>query len=332
MDFEGRFDASQGGFEPLSCNTGVHRPVPTPAPPFRLDWLRVSCPDVNHPDLSFLLRSHGLHPKMNKGKHGYDVEDIWYEDFLCVGKPLLRVWHGGEAQRGRMTIEASGRGSERVASILARSGVAFTLRRADLALDLRCAFGDGRDIVLFARERWPYKGTKPSLRMIDDLGSGEGCTLYLGTSSGLCMARWYEKGKEQRDLLNQDWMRLEFQIQPQSREQGDWMAEDILAGKFDDVLQVTWAPHVLKGFIADYGDRVIKKEVKMVKDFDDKLDVLTHQWRRMFDIAVELSGGDAEGFRQMFLDSMARNDKRAAEARSAHALRDRDLRDDPIPY
>ena len=164
------------------------------------------------------------------------------------------------------------------------------------------------------------------------MGSGEGCTLYLGASSGLCMLRWYEKGKEQRDASAPDWMRLEFQIQPQSPEQGAWMAQDVLSGKFDDVLAVTWAPHVLKRFIDGYGDRVIKKEVKMVKDFDDKLDVLTHQWRKAFDMALELSGGDLSAFGQMFVDSMDRNDKRAAEQRAAIAQREREIEDEPIPF
>lgn len=279
-----------------------------------------------------MLRFSGLHQVCGKGKHGYLHEDAWFTDALCVGKPLLRVWHGGDAQRERMTVEASGRNSERVASILARSGVAFTLRRADLALDMECQFGDGRDIILHARDTWPYRGGRPSIRLIDDCGTGEGCTQYLGTSGGLCMLRWYEKGKEQRDASAPDWMRLEFQIQPQSPEQGVWMAQDVLSGKFGEVLAVTWAPHVLKGFIAEYGDRVVQKEVRVDKDFEDKIDVLTYQWRRLFDLVEELSGGDAEGFRRMFLDSMARNDKRAAEQRTAVAQRVRDIESDPIPF
>lgn len=332
MHFEGRFGTLQAPEFPPSCNTGGINQRTDSSPPFRLDWLRVSCALSSLSGLSDLLRFSGLHQVCGKGKHGYLHEDAWYTDVLCVGKPLLRVWHGGDAQRDRMTVEASGRNSERVASILSRSGVSFTLRRADLALDMTCLFGEGRDLILHARDTWPYRGPKPSMRTIDDMGTNEGCTFYLGGNTGLCKLRWYEKGKEQRDASAPDWMRLEFQIQPQSQQQGEWMARDVLAGKFVNVLGVTWAPHVLKGFIAGYGDRVMDKEVKVDKDIQDKLDVLTYQWRRVFDLVEELSGGDGEGFRQMFLDSMARNDKRAGERYREEAKRGLDLRDDQIPY
>lgn len=317
MNSEGLIGTSQGSFLPPSCNTGVNSPVSPISPSFRLDWLRLSCQVNHHQFLSGLLLSKGLHPVTGRGRHGYEFEDTWHDDCMCVGKPVLRVWHGGIHQRDRMTIESSGRHSEWVARFAASSHVAFTLRRADLALDLSADFVDGQDLIMQALDEWPYRGIKPKPRLISDMGLGDGCTLYLGSSGGECMLRWYEKGKEQRDPLALDWMRLEFQIQPKDSANGDWMASALLAGRFSDVLRATWAPAVISRFYDGYGDKVIRKEVKMVKDFDDKMDVLTRQWRTIFDKAFELSGGDPQGFYDLFADSIARNDRRDSENRSA---------------
>lgn len=63
----------------------------------------------------------------------------------------------------------------------------------------------------------PPRGSKPVARLIDDQGSGKGCTYYVGSRQSGKMFRGYEKGKEQGDV-NSPWFRVEVEYRATHRE------------------------------------------------------------------------------------------------------------------
>lgn len=63
----------------------------------------------------------------------------------------------------------------------------------------------------------PARGAKPVPRLVDDMGSGKGCTFYLGSRESGKLFRGYEKGKEQGDPAS-PWFRCEVEWRNRHRE------------------------------------------------------------------------------------------------------------------
>lgn len=61
------------------------------------------------------------------------------------------------------------------------------------------------------------RGARPVPRLIDDMGSGKGCTFYLGSRESGKLFRGYEKGKEQGDPAS-PWFRCEVEWRNRHRE------------------------------------------------------------------------------------------------------------------
>lgn len=59
-------------------------------------------------------------------------------------------------------------------------------------------------------------GRAPSARLVDDLGSGKGKTLYIGRRQNGKLCRVYEKGKQLGDPQS-PWCRVEVELRAQSR-------------------------------------------------------------------------------------------------------------------
>jgi len=130
---------------------------------------------------------------------------------------------GGESQRGRMLVSLTGVGCSLVSSwaplvdLLHLWGGRIT--RADIAAD----FFDGAlqvddALQAFHEGRFCGRGRKPCGQLVDDLGSGKGRTLYVG--SGERMVRVYEKDKETggAKVGPSDWVRVELQQRRGDRE------------------------------------------------------------------------------------------------------------------
>jgi phage replication initiation protein len=94
------------------------------------------------------------------------------------------------------------------------------ITRLDLAVDdfegttynlewCKRAFADG--------EFNPARGARPVPRLIDDMGSGKGCTFYLGARESGKLFRGYEKGKEQGEPES-PWFRCEVEWRNRNRE------------------------------------------------------------------------------------------------------------------
>lgn len=101
-----------------------------------------------------------------------------------------------------------------VAEWLERVGASVT--RLDIARD--CL---GGEYTLGDARRWYQEGgftinRRPSASFIDDMGSGKGCTFYVGSRENGKMLRVYEKGKQLGDKFS-PWVRFELELKNRDR-------------------------------------------------------------------------------------------------------------------
>lgn len=162
----------------------------------------------------------------DKGWMGYEAR-ILFGESGCYGF----VAFGGQSQRNTVSIQLTGACCRRVSSWSAFSHFCARyegkITRVDLAYDdfnsehytlAECVqlFRDGAFVSANA--------TPSSGRLVDDLGSGAGSTLYIGNRSSGKLCRIYEKGKQLGDK-NSRWIRYEVEYRSKNREIG-W---DVLA-------------------------------------------------------------------------------------------------------
>lgn len=130
--------------------------------------------------------------------------------------------YGGDTQRGTAHLELNGHGCARITDWNAvrlwceTYGVRIT--RVDLAHDDFKAesVSIGKALAWLHEGRFGAGGRSPSARLIDDLGSNKGKTLYVGQRQNGKLCRIYEKGKQQGDPLS-CWCRVEVEFRGKSR-------------------------------------------------------------------------------------------------------------------
>lgn len=92
------------------------------------------------------------------------------------------------------------------------------ITRVDIAFD---DFEGKNDIASceekFRNGEFITRGTPPKMKKIDDFGSGDGCTNYVGKRESGKMLRVYEKGKQLGDKLSK-WVRWELELRSKDRE------------------------------------------------------------------------------------------------------------------
>ena len=130
--------------------------------------------------------------------------------------------YGGEYQRGTAHLELNAHGCGQIQDWNAvrawceAHGVRIT--RIDLAHD----DFDGQTVSVaqarewFAEGRFTTGGRTPTARLVDDLGSGKGKTLYVGQRQNGKLCRVYEKGKQLGDPESL-WCRVEVEFRAKSR-------------------------------------------------------------------------------------------------------------------
>lgn len=142
--------------------------------------------------------------------------------------------YGGEHQRGTFHLELNAHGCARIADWTPvrvwceAFGVRIT--RIDLAHD--DFSGEGISVAIarawFHEGRFITAGRPPNARLVDDLGSGNGKTLYVGQRQNGKLCRVYEKGKQLGDAES-PWCRLEVEFRAKSRE----IPHDVLTNPSD---------------------------------------------------------------------------------------------------
>lgn len=187
-----------------------------------IDWLGVTLPIpdgvINVPSWAVTqLAQFGFSSltDRHKGWFGYQHQQTIDEDCGLIA-------FGGEAQKGTLHIELTGKGCKVIEDWPALREWCTTrgakITRVDLAHDDLT----GKTANLARCRQWLTDGLfslgkrPPKARLIDDLGSGEGSTLYVGARANGKMFRGYEKGKQLGDATS-PWFRLEVELRAKDR-------------------------------------------------------------------------------------------------------------------
>jgi phage replication initiation protein len=151
----------------------------------------------------------------HKGWFGYKHQHVIDDDCGLIA-------FGGEAQKNTLHIELTGKGCAVVPdwanlrSWCEQMGAKIT--RVDLAHDDHA----GETVNIGICKQWLSDGLfsmgkrPPKRRLVDDLGTGDGCTLYIGNRANGKLFRGYEKGKQLGDKVS-TWFRAEVELRAKDR-------------------------------------------------------------------------------------------------------------------
>lgn len=129
---------------------------------------------------------------------------------------------GGDSQRGSVHVELNAQACALItdwSAIQAWGEQHYaTITRLDLAHDDMAGKTVSVDIGLewLQAGRFTLNGRPAKARLIDDLGTGDGKTLYVGQRANGKMLRIYEKGKQLGDS-GSPWVRVEVELRNKSR-------------------------------------------------------------------------------------------------------------------
>lgn len=156
---------------------------------------------------------------IDRGKGGFLGFAFWLS-LRHNGVECGRLGWGGDHMRGRAAIEFNGSGCAVIGDWLGLSERLEDLpeariTRVDLALDLMDGLG-GTFTARSACEWWAagefdVRGRRPNAKLVDDLDSGLGSTLYVGSRKGHKFLRVYHKGQQMGDAAS-PWVRVELEI------------------------------------------------------------------------------------------------------------------------
>jgi len=209
--------------KPPSCNTGVKS---LQGGAFDegafVDWLRLTFDDSLDVDLLWqaLFECFGAAPIFEPRDRGIFNFDQSAEVRLNGARVGLFAF-GGEHQRGRAMLELSGDGCGRVRSwtplIALVENFRAKITRLDVAVDFNRPGMFEAAVAAFHLGAFAGQGRPPHGKVIDDLGSGAGRTLYVGSRECATFFRGYEKGK-QLCAATSDWFRCEVEWRNRHRE------------------------------------------------------------------------------------------------------------------
>lgn len=151
------------------------------------------------------------------------VEGGWYgyKNRISLGKFGL-IAYGGSSQQNTVHVEINGTGCSQVKDWKAVRAWGVEKRIKITRLDLAHDDHTGEIITIMQALQWRIdggfstSGRIPKARYIDDFGSGEGKTLYIGKRKNGKLCRVYEKGKQLGDP-NSPWVRAEVEWHSRDR-------------------------------------------------------------------------------------------------------------------
>jgi phage replication initiation protein len=144
-----------------------------------------------------------------------------YKHRINLG-PFGLLAFGGKAQRGTYHVELNGHACRAIedwnAARLWGETYAASITRLDFAHDdlAGCTVSIAKALSWLADELFTTSGRPPRAELWDDLGSGRGKTLYVGSRGAGKLLRVYEKGKQLGDPLS-PWVRAEVELRNKGR-------------------------------------------------------------------------------------------------------------------
>lgn len=185
--------------------------------PVSLDYFSFTVPDG---DVAAIVRECvaflGIEKAEGRGRglHGYS------DSFDLAGLGL--VAYGGSNQRGTVLVSINGQGCRRIASFGLVRAWAEPLQARITRLDIAADDHDGHSLrVSDAIKAWrdgafTLGGRPPKARLVDDLGSGDGKTFYVGSREAGKLCRVYDKGAQLGDPASR-WVRGEVELHAKDR-------------------------------------------------------------------------------------------------------------------
>lgn len=190
-----------------------------------IDWFAFTVtPPVNESPLWLINTLKELLPlkaitATGKGWNGYKQRhNLLGENETALG--LLAF--GGDSQRGGLHVELTGQACSLIRDWQAvRAWGEFhnaSITRIDLAHD--DLFGQELTVPLALEwhegGKFSFRARPPKAKLIDDLGTGDGKTLYIGERANGKQLRIYEKGKQLGDPES-PWVRVEVELRNKRR-------------------------------------------------------------------------------------------------------------------
>lgn len=187
-----------------------------------VDWLNVTFGEPTFSVESFLAHLADLLGRPVSGVQGRGL--LGFKESVDlragVGSRMVdfgKLAMGGESQGGRWMLQIPGSGCGLVPDWTVFAAALQELPEARITrLDLAVDFLEGQHDVdealeLYRADGFTSAGRPPSARLHDDLGSGEGRTVYIGKAANGKTLRVYEKGRQLGDAES-PWVRWEVQF------------------------------------------------------------------------------------------------------------------------
>lgn len=157
--------------------------------------------------------------KLGKKFNGYqDTYELKGRD----GNPLGLLGIGGEHQRGTVHVSLNAGCCALVPDWKNAANWGESLKARITRVDLAHDDFEGKTINIETARQWHQEnqfvigGRPPKAKLIDDLGTGDGKTLYIGGRPNGKLFRFYEKGK-QLGAPQSPWVRVELELHNKSR-------------------------------------------------------------------------------------------------------------------
>jgi phage replication initiation protein len=197
--------------------------------------------------------------------------------------------YGGEYQRGTIHLELNAHGCARIDDWNAVRVWCEAYRVRITRIDLAHDDFSGQTVSVAQARVWYDEGQfttggrAPTARLVDDLGSDKGKTLYVGQRQNGKLCRVYEKGKQLGDPQS-PWCRVEVEFRAKSRViPHDVLvrASDYLAGAFPCL-----------AYLSRHQDKVrtLKKSVEI--SYARMIDCLRTQYGPALNVMLRVEGGD----------------------------------------
>ncbi|NGY05353.1 replication initiation factor domain-containing protein [Solimonas terrae] len=198
--------------------------------------------------------------------------------------------YGGDAQRGTEHLELNGHGCARIQDWNAIRVWCETYGARVTRVDLAHDDFDAEAVSIITALAWLQDGQfttggrPPSARLIDDLGSNNGKTLYVGKRQNGKLCRVYEKGKEQGDPQS-PWCRVEVEFRGKSR----LIPNDVVTRPGDYLA----GAYPCLSFLTKRQDKVKTLSKSFEVSYEHLVRCLRTQYGPALTVMAKVEGGDA---------------------------------------